>query len=607
MTDHPPLSPLPLPRRRWGPLVLGPLVGLMGLLNIYSALVISSRARLRWLRQLLPLEIITGSRSVTVLAGFLLLALTGGIFRGKRTAWYAVAVTVQLSVIAHLAKSLDWVEALAGMFLMELLLWFRTDFRAGSDRPSLVRGLIAFTLGVGAAFAYTVAGLYLLDSQFHIQLSLRAAVAEAYALLLSPTPVLLEPASGVARWFIHSLFWIDGAMLVYSVTLLLRPVVYRASTLRHEREQAAALAEQWGRSSLTFFTLWPDKIYFFSPSHRSYVAYRLVGDVAVALGDPVGPPEEAEVKECVRSFLEMAETNGWVPAFYQTLPDWLKVYRELGLSVMRVGDEAVVPLADFSLAGGAKKSLRQAYQRMLRSGWRVEFYDPPLDDSLVAELQRISHAWLSGKQGGERTFSLGYFTPEYVRTTPVAVARRADGEAVAFLNFQPMYRLHQICPDLMRRLPDVGVEEGKDGKDEQGEGSAAVMDLLMVETALKGQREGYEALNLGLAPLANVGIGADAQLPERVARFLYKNFNRFYNFQGLHRFKAKFGPVWEPRFLVYPGSAVLPKVVVAVVRADATTSLGRYTWDGAALLARRLYRRVRHRLLVGSREPGRRI
>jgi phosphatidylglycerol lysyltransferase len=49
--------------------------------------------------------------------------------------------------------------------------------------------------------------------------------------------------------------------------------------------------------------------------------------------------------------------------------------------------------------------------------------------------------------------------------------------------------------------------------------------------------------------------------------------DQFYNFKGLHEFKAKFDPTWSPRYLIYPGAANLPAVTIALLRADSGTDL----------------------------------
>jgi lysylphosphatidylglycerol synthetase-like protein (DUF2156 family) len=66
-----------------------------------------------------------------------------------------------------------------------------------------------------------------------------------------------------------------------------------------------------------------------------------------------------------------------------------------------------------------------------------------------------------------------------------------------------------------------------------------------------GAEQGYERLNLGMSPLFDVGESRRAALPERLARLLFEHGEKIYNYRGLHAFKDKFRPVWEPRFLAY--------------------------------------------------------
>ena len=38
----------------------------------------------------------------------------------------------------------------------------------------------------------------------------------------------------------------------------------------------------------------------------------------------------------------------------------------------------------------------------------------------------------------------------------------------------------------------------------------------------------------------------------------------FYNFRGLRAYKDKFDPVWDPRYLAYPGGLALPRILADV-------------------------------------------
>ncbi|MBX6377908.1 MAG: bifunctional lysylphosphatidylglycerol flippase/synthetase MprF, partial [Clostridia bacterium] len=540
-------------RSSWAPLSLAATVAIMGVLNVASAIAGP-------VHHLRPYRYLAGfaypTRSLAVLAGFFLLAVAPHLARRKQVAWYLAFVLLQASVVLHLLKGLNWEEALVQMAVLEALIWHRSAFTARTDPPSLFRGIAVGVGGLAFAYVYAAAGLWLLDNQLHRRLGVLAALQEAAVLFASyPTPTL-RPFTPRARWFLESVYLVAAVAVVYGLSVALRPFVYRHTRRAHDLETARAIAEAWGRSSLVYFTLHEDKMLWFEEHRRAYLAYRLVGDVALVLGDPVGPDDA--VRRAIEGFTAECRRNAWTPAFLQVLPDHLDAYRASGYHVLKIGEEALVDLRCFTLAGRAWRDVRQARNKLLRLGYRVTWHEPPLDSDLLAALKAVSDAWLRTKAGPERTFSLGAFHPATVRLTPVACVRDAAGEVVAFVNLQPMYRLRQVSPDLMRHRPDA---------------PNGTMDFLLAEVALEGRRRGLEALNLGLAPFANVGTGPEAEWAERAVRLLYERFNRFYNFRGVRRFKEKYHPRWEPRYLAYPGSAALPRIALAAVRAGSTRGL----------------------------------
>jgi phosphatidylglycerol lysyltransferase len=111
------------------------------------------------------------------------------------------------------------------------------------------------------------------------------------------------------------------------------------------------------------------------------IAYVAKGRGAIALGDPIGAPEDCP--EAIRGFQEFCDRNDWHPAFYQTLPDNLEVYQSLGFQILQIGEEAIVDLKNFMLQGKANQKLRNYFNRLNKEGYRVEFYDPPIPDKLL--------------------------------------------------------------------------------------------------------------------------------------------------------------------------------------------------------------------------------
>ena len=94
------------------------------------------------------------------------------------------------------------------------------------------------------------------------------------------------------------------------------------------------------------------------------------GSSWIALGEPVGPPEERQ--EILWRFRELCDRYGAWPAFYQVTPESLPQFLELGLTFQKLGEEALVPLADFEVEGPERKGLRYTLRRLRREGCAFE-------------------------------------------------------------------------------------------------------------------------------------------------------------------------------------------------------------------------------------------
>jgi phosphatidylglycerol lysyltransferase len=234
--------------------------------------------------------------------------------------------------------------------------------------------------------------------------------------------------------------------------------------------------------------------------------------------------------------------------FYEVGPEHLPLYLDLGLELRKLGENARVSLDAFSLDGGARKALRIAHRRAERDGLRFEVVPAEGVDVMLPELRAVSNAWLAQKHTREKGFSLGCFAPNYLRQLPVAVVRR-DGALVAFANLLPGADHQEIACDLMRYRPGT---------------HPSLMEFLFVELLLWSKAAGWHWFDLGMAPFSGLDNRALAPLWSRFGALVFKHGENFYNFQGLRRFKEKFHPVWEPRYLASPGGVVLPRVLANV-------------------------------------------
>src|SRR5262249_17518056 len=80
---------------------------------------------------------------------------------------------------------------------------------------------------------------------------------------------------------------------------------------------------------------------------RGFLMYGVEGRSWVALGDPIGNDEDA--RELAWRFRELSDRHAGWTVFYEVGTDHLPLYVDLGLSLLKLGEEARVPLGTFSL------------------------------------------------------------------------------------------------------------------------------------------------------------------------------------------------------------------------------------------------------------------
>ncbi|MBL8056323.1 MAG: bifunctional lysylphosphatidylglycerol flippase/synthetase MprF [Anaerolineales bacterium] len=522
----------------------------MGLINLLSAATPALADRLALLEAWSPLEVQNGSRLATVLAGFALLLLSVHLGRRKRVAWLLTLFVLAASAASHLLKGLDAEEAGVAAGLAALLLYLRPHFHARSDAPSMRQGVIVLAAAFGFTLLYGAIGFYLLDRHFSVNYDAGPAIRQTVTMFVQFEDPGLEPTTGFGRYFADSIYVVGAVTLGYALLMLVRPVLFRQPATPAERARAAGLVAAHGCSALARFALFDDKAYYFTPG-GAVVAYVVKGRAALALGDPIGPA--AEWPAAITGFLGFCAGNDWEPAFYQVSPAALSDYRAAGHTALCVGQEALVDLAAFTLEGKAGKEFRTVLNKFAKLGHQVERHPPPLPAGLLGELRAVSDAWLTERRGRELRFATGWFDDDYLRGSPVVTLRAPDGALSGFANAYPLYQAAGWGVDLMRRRPEA---------------LSGTMDLLFISLFDWAKAEGLARFSLGLSALAGVGEHSADPAIERALRLLYENLHRVYNFQGLHAFKDKFHPAWEPRYLVYRSPASLPLVAAALVRAS---------------------------------------
>ena len=500
-----------------------------GVLLMFSGATPGVHARLRWLDAFFPLAVIEVSHFVASIAGVILILLANGIRRRLDAAYHLTVFALAVGIAGSLLKGGDYEEALALTVVLVALVPARPHFfrRAAITSEPLTPGWIAALVLVLAATVW----LGLLSyghAVFSNNLWWRfAAVADA--------PRFVRAMAGTL-----------AVLVVFGFARMLRTAPARTSPPDADALARAKAVASRCADVRAHLALLGDKSLLFSESGESFIMYGVSGRSWVALGDPLGPASEHA--ELMWRFRELAHRHGGWPVFYQVSRDLLPLCIDLGLTLLKLGEEAHVRLDQFSLEGGSRRGLRRTLHDVERSGTTFEMVPPERVRPLLPALEAISDDWLSAKRTREKGFSLGFFDAEYLANFPIAIARR-NGEIVAFANVWTSEAKHMASADLMRF---------------SGNAHRGVMEYLFVKLMLWAREDGYRWFDLGMAPLSGFERRALAPAWQRLGALVYRHGEHFYHFRGLRQYKEKFDPEWEPRYLAAPGGLAIPRILANV-------------------------------------------
>lgn len=507
------------------PQVLSLTTFLGGTILLLSGATPSAHGRLGWLNNFLPLPILEISHFLGSAAGIGLVLLSRGIQRRMDAAYFLTMILLAAGILFSLLKGFDYEEALVLTLMLAALLPCHRQFYRKSSLLSdpFTPGWIASILLVLIATSWI--GFF---SFKHVSYSNELWW---HFSLKGDAPRFLRASAGVM-----------GISLFAAAAILLRPVrhIFKQPSPA-DLDQTYSIIQTSSRTSANLALL-GDKSFLFSESGNSFLMYGVEKRSWVALGNPVGPEEKWE--DLIWEFHEMVDRNGGWTVFYQIGSESLHHYLELGLTLLKIGEEAQVPLDSFSLEGSTRKGLRHTHRKLEKEGCVFEIIPPERVAEILPEIKIISDAWIKEKNTHEKKFSLGFFQEEYLKRFPCALIRH-EGRIVAFANVLPTKSKEELSVDLMRFSSNAPHD---------------VMEYLFIQLMLWGNQEGYRWFNLGMAPLAGLESRPLAPLWNRVGGMIFRHGEHFYNFEGLRDYKDKFDPIWKPRYLASPGGIALPRI-----------------------------------------------
>src|SRR5471030_636807 len=415
--------------------ILALLVFMSGVVLLFSGATTEIDTRLEHIGFLIPHRLVDASHFGASLVGVLCLLLAQGLRRRLSAAWMLTTILLLVGAVLSLLKGFDWEEASLMTLTASLLGVFRRSFY----RPSRLTEVPFSPL-------YLVASLCVLGASMWLLLFAYQDVPYSHQLWWQFTLDADAPRG------LRSLLGAAVLLVVVSLTWLLRtarPIIHLPTPDELDRAVKILMASSQPDGGLA---LTGDKALLFHPNDEAFLMYARRGRSLVALYDPIGPTQPRA--EMIWQFRDLCDIHHARPVFYQVRAENLPYYMDIGLSAIKLGEEARVDLKRFDLEAKGKemKDLRYTWNRGTRDGLSLEIFEPgqaPMD-----ELRVISDAWLTGKNVREKGFSLGRFSPEYINHFRIAIIR-FEGRPVAFANLLETYSHDLASLDLMRAHPDA--------------------------------------------------------------------------------------------------------------------------------------------------------
>ena len=514
-----------------GPVSMAAMVFAGGLVLLLSGALPAVHDRLWALRQMVALPVVEAAHLAASLTGAALLLVAPALLSRSRSGFVTARNLLLAGAVFSLAKGLDFEEA--GLML------------------AMAGGLNGFA----AAFYRQSMGAFSSHNRIWLVAAMVAVVFTAVSGLSAyPNHSLLNGWWLRFAWradrarYLRASFATCAMVAAFAVRELLSRPPVKVGLAGLPAEAFIRATAHSGRSD-AMLALTGDKRFLVSGRGDAFLMFRPLGRTWFVMGDPVG--QASLWGDLAWELRRQSDRVGARLCFYQISDAFLPLALELGLRPVKYGEEAVVALGGFTLAGSRMKPLRNSHAQARRSGLVLDMVPAAQAAAHIDELRAISDAWLARHGGREKRFSLGAFDPDYLTRCDIAVVRGAAGSAVAFANLWRSGDGAELSIDLMRQRPHA---------------PAGTMDFLLVELIQQAARQGFARFNLGVAPLSGMRGGRLATAWTRGARLAFGFRQLRYNFKGLRRYKEKFAPEWHNRYIALPPGLAGYRALIQLLR-----------------------------------------
>jgi lysyl-tRNA synthetase class 2 len=495
-----------------------------------------------------------------------------GIGLKRRRAWFSATilqVTLILIALIHSAhflfqhstkSSLAFFEfgfshLLSEFIILGLLIYFRRDFDTVVDPLTRKQSTYFFLRNITLGYFFGVIIVFFDSNSFEKSPSIFNALEISLKGVIGVSGSLTFVSVAAQERLEFFLGGIGFLVTVSAMAKFLRPAQRNTTlTLENEEKVRELMGSYSDADSLSYFALRENKAIIWSRNHKAAIAYSVVNGVMITTGDPIGDNESWA--SAMLEFIAEARRHAWIPAIYGCSEHAGEIWvRESEFEALEIGDEAVVMVSNFTLEGAEMKNVRQTINRINRFGYETFTQDiKNIDAETREELSLLAQKWRGSSTERGFSMALGRFCD--VRDPDCLITwAKVDGEIVALLQFVP-WNHNGLSLDLMRRSPDA---------------QTGVNELMICATLEFAKSNNIEFISLNFASFRSIfergkklGAGPITRINHKFLVYL----SRFFQLESLYRFNAKFRPLWQPRFVIFPSVAQLARVGLAILRIE---------------------------------------
>jgi phosphatidylglycerol lysyltransferase len=307
----------------------------------------------------------------------------------------------------------------------------------------------------------------------------------------------------------------------------------------------------YGCNATAYQILNPGISHWFSAGEDAVVGYVSRGSWLLAAGEPICARENlAETVACFEAFARSGNRSVCYVCAAEPMRQLLAGSAEH--SAIAMGAQPVWNPAEWPRIVRSRRSLRAQLSRSLNKGVRIESLAPADDvhDGDDGEIRRTLAEWLQSRRLPPMHFLVEPEVLAGVVDDRILLVARREGRIVAFLVASPVTGRNGFLIEELARSP-----RAPNGTSE-----------LLIDAAMNRFADaGCTYATMGLVALAQGTTGGNPLWMRGLMHIARAHANRFYNFRGLERFRAKMHPAsWEKLYAISNERRFSPQALYAV-------------------------------------------